>query len=836
MPRRPAPDPFGPAVAASLLAGCLWAQGLASLPGPSAWLGWWLAGLALWWPATAWRPLGAFLLGLALACGHGAYSLSRQLPPALSGSVLLVEGRVSGLPVRTEDRQRFEFRVERGEGPAAVLAGRRLQLAWFDTPGQAAPDLAPGSRWRLPVKLRPPRGVVNPGGFDFERRALERRLAATGHVADPAGARALAGAAGLDALRGRLSDAIGAAVPGPGARFVQALALGDTRGLDDRDWEILRATGLTHLIAISGFHVGLVAGFGTLLARLAWRVLPGLGRRWPRPLGVAAMALLAALAYTALAGFALPTVRTALMIGAVALARLLRRPQGTATSLALATIAVLLVDPLSVLAPGFWLSYLGVAWLLWCLPAGPGQGWLRPYLGAQGVAMLGLLPIGAWFFAQVSLPGPLVNLVGIPWISLGVVPLALLGLGLHPAWPEAAALAWRAAATLMDWLWRGLEAVAAWPGSLAWLPEPTLPAVALALAGVFWLLLPRAVAGKALACLLLLPLLWPVGRRPAQGEAELWLLDVGQGLSMLVLTENHALLFDAGPAPPRGMDFGEAAVLPALRALGVARLDGLVASHGDNDHAGGVPAVLAALPAGERWGPRGWAPPGWRACEAGQGWQWDGVRFTWLHPTPFFPYLRNDSSCVLRIEAGGASALLPGDIGRHVEARLAKLPAAQLRSELLVVPHHGSDTSSSLDFLAAVRPRLALLPVGHDNRFGLPRPIVLARYERYGAPVLDSAGSGAIRLRLGAGGVQVLERLRPDRPRYWRHAPVGVTGYAIGGPPTTKVMRAGTDQGRRLGDGADRGAGDPGAGHHPGAVLEPAAQGSAAAGPGRGGP
>ncbi|MDY0022748.1 ComEC/Rec2 family competence protein, partial [Arenimonas caeni] len=325
-------------------------------------------------------------------------------------------------------------------------------------------------------------------------------------------------------------------------------------------------------------------------------------------------------------------------------------------------------------------------------------------------------------------------------------------------------------------------------------------------------------------------------RRPAQGEAELWLLDVGLGLSMRVLTETHALLFDAGPAPPRGMDFGEAAVLPALRALGVARLDGLVASHGDNDHAGGVPAVLAALPAGERWGPRGWAPPGWRACEAGQGWQWDGVRFTWLHPTPFFPYLRNDSSCVLRIEAGGASALLPGDIGRHVEARLAKLPAAQLRSELLVVPHHGSDTSSSLDFLAAVRPRLALLPVGHDNRFGLPRPIVLARYERYGAPVLDSAGSGAIRLRLGAGGVQVLERLRPDRPRYWRHAPVGVTGYAIGGPPTTKVMRAGTDQGRRLGDGADRGAGDPGAGHHPGAVLEPAAQGSAAAGPGRGGP
>lgn len=836
MPRRPAPEPFGPAVAASLLAGVLWVQGLASLPGPMAWLGWGLAGLPLWAARSPWRPLGAFLVGLALACGHGAFALSRQVSPGLEGRALVVEGRVDGLPVAGDGSLRFALVVQHAEGDAAALVGRRLQLAWFARPGETLPMPAAGSRWRLPVKLRAPRGVVNPGGFDFERRALERRLAATGYVLDAGEARELAGAAGLDALRERLSRAIADAVPGPGARFVQALALGDTRGLDDHDWEVLRATGLTHLIAISGFHVGLVAGFGALLAQAGWRLLPGLGRRWPRPQGVAAAALLAALAYTALAGFALPTVRTALMIGAVAQARLLRRPQGTGRSLALATIAVLLADPLSVLSPGFWLSYLGVAWLLWCLPAVPGQGWLRPYLGAQGVATLGLLPVGAAFFAQASLPGPLVNLIGIPWISLGVVPLALLGLGLQPAWPEAAALAWAAAAALMQGLWQALEAVAAWPWALAWLPEPGFATVLLAVAGVFWLLLPRAVPGKPLAALLLLPLLWPAPQRPPEGEVELWLLDVGQGLSLLVLTREHALLYDAGPAPPRGMDFGEAAVVPALRALGLARLDALVASHADNDHAGGVPAVLAALGVGQRWGPRGGSPPGWRDCEAGQGWQWDGVRFSWLHPTPHFPYLGNDSSCVLRIEARGASVLLPGDVGRHVEARLAKLPPPVIRSELLVVPHHGSDSASSLDFLAAVRPRLALLPVGHENRFGLPKPIVLARYERYGAPVLDSAGHGAIRLRLGAGGVQVIERLRQDRPRYWRHAPAGGTGYAIGGPPTTKVRRAGTDQGRRLGDGADRGVGDPGAGHHPGAILEPAAQGSAAARPGRGGP
>lgn len=833
-PRPGAPRLLGPGVAVAMLAGTLWVQGLAGLPPVAMALAWGLVGALLWLRATPWRWAGAFLVGLCLASLHAGAALAVRLPAAQSGQVFEAEVRISGLPEASDDALRFDARVLAGKGPAATLAGRRLRLAWFTAPGPALPRLAPGSRWRLQLRLRPPRGVVNAGGFDFERRALEQRLAATGVVL--AGEPVARAGAGLDRLREHLSRAIGDAVRGPGARFVQALALGDTRGLDDHDWQVLRATGLTHLIAISGFHVGLVAGFGALLAQGLWRALPGLARRWPRPQATSLCALGFAAGYTALAGFALPTVRTALMIAVVVLARLLRRPQAPAQSLALATLAVLALDPLAVLSPGFWLSYLGVAWLLWCLPPQPGERWWRPYLGGQAVAMLGLLPVGAWFFGQASLPGPLVNLVGIPWISLGVVPLALLGLGLHPLHPPSAALAWQAAATGMQWLWQGLEAVAAWPAALAWLPEPSLAGVALALAGAFWLLLPRGAPGKLLALLLLLPLLWPAPTRPPPGQAEILMVDVGQGLSLVVFTHRHVLLYDAGPAPPRGMDFGEAAVLPSLRARGVRRLDALVVSHGDNDHAGGVPAVRASLPVGRVLAPAAWARPGMQPCLAGQGWDWDGVRFRWLHPTPYFPYLRNDSSCVLHIQARGASALLPGDIGRHVEARLAKLPPPQVRADLLVVPHHGSDTSSSLDFLAAVRARLGLLAVGQDNRFGLPKPIVLARYQRYGVPLLDSAAEGAVRVQLGPAGVTVLERRRRDRPRYWRPVPAGGTGYAIGDPPTAKVRRAGTDQGRRLGDGADHRAGDPGAGHHPGAILEPAAQGSAAARPGRGGP
>jgi competence protein ComEC len=569
-------------------------------------------------------------------------------------------------------------------------------------------------------------------------------------------------------------------VPGERGRFVAALALGDTRGLSDRDWEILRITGLTHLIAISGFHVGLVAGFGALLGRIVYWVAPGLGRRLPRSLGSALLALLLAAVYTALAGFALPTLRTLLMIAAVVLARLARRRPSLPESLCFALVAVLLIDPLSVLAPGFWLSFMGVAWLVWCLPDSPGE-WLKPFLQSQAVAMLGLLPLSVWFFSQASLVGPAVNMVGIPWISLVVVPLALLGLAAEPLCPALADVLWRLSAELMHWLWQGLAWVANWPAALVWLPEPSLAAVCLALLGAFWLMLPRPVPGKPLAALLLLPLLWPALPRPKEGEARLLMLDVGQGLSLLVQTRHHTLLYDAGPAVPGGLDRGEDVVVPALRSRGLSRLDTLVISHGDNDHAGGSAAVLRALPTARVLAPEGWARPGMQACVAGQEWNWDGVRFRMLHPTPHFPYLRNDSSCVLRIETAGATALLPGDIGRHVEARLAKLPRDQVSADVLVLPHHGSDTSSSLDFLAAVRPAWGLVAVGHDNRFSLPRPIVLSRYERYGVRLLDTVNSGATELELGREGVRLIRRSRADAPRYWRDAPRVGSGYAIGG-------------------------------------------------------
>jgi len=764
---RAAPPAFGLACAAALLAGavaCLFLPALA--PPPLRWACL-VLGLAAWgvrWPG---RAAGALLAGFGVAALHAGWALAAQLPNAWEGRQVHVTGQVVGLPEPEARRTRFRLRVD-ADAPEP-LRGRLLQLSWYDDFGATAPGprtaLRPGARWSFQARLRAPRGLANPGGFDAGRHALAQGIAATGYVRAPGLARELSPPAGIDAWRGRMADRIDAAVRSPSARFVRALALGDTRGLDDADWATLRAVGLTHLIAISGFHVGLVAGFCAWAAAGLWWLLPGLGRWLPRPQAAAVAAVVGAAGYAAVAGFALPTVRTLLMIAVVAAARSLRRPLGLWQALSLALLSVLLADPLAVLQAGFWLSFAGVAWLLWCLPGGGRRHWLRDFLSAQGVATLGLLPLGAVLFLQASLAGPLANLLAIPWWSLAVVPLALAGTALEALHAGAGAWAWNAAAGCFDPSWALFERMAASPLALWWLPEPRGWALPLALLGAFWLLLPRGVPGRSLALLLWLPLLHPPRELPGPGGVELHVLDVGQGLAVLVRTAGHALLYDAGPAVRDGYDAGESAVLPALRALGVARLDMAVISHADQDHAGGWPAVRRALPVARALAPAGAPVDADGACEAGQAWRWDGVEFRFLHPPEHFPYLRNEASCVLRIASRHGTVLLAGDIGEVVEWRLLRAPE-QLRAEVVVVPHHGSRSSSSPGFVAATGARLALVAAGHGNRFGHPHGDVVRRWRRHGAEVLATPASGAVRVWLDADGLAVRERRR-WRPRLW---------------------------------------------------------------------
>ncbi len=758
--------PLGVAAAASLLAGTTGCLLLPALP-PWPWLALAFAcGLGLWLRGGRAALAGPLLLGFGLAGLQAAAGLQRQLPPEFEGEEFVLTGRVVELPQVETRRTRFRFRVD-GDAPAP-LRGRLLQLAWYDDWGATEPGprtaLHAGERWRLKLRLRAPRGLRNPGGFDVERHALAQRVSASGYVRDPETARHLAHGSGIDAWRERMSARIADAVARPSSRFVRALALGDTSGLDDADWNILRANGLTHLIAISGFHVGLAAGFFALAARGLWWLWPGLARRWPRTQAAGLAAALGGLLYAAVAGFALPTVRTLLMIVVVVAARLWRRHHSAGDALALAAIAVLLADPLAPLAAGFWLSFAGVAWLLWCLPQAYRHP-LREFLGAQAVATLGLLPLTVVLFGQASLAGPFANLVAVPWWSLVVVPLALLGTALDSLHAGAGAWLWSLSAAAFDLSWPLFEALAKSPFALWWLPEARWFALPLALLGAFWLLLPRGVPGKALALLLWLPLLWPSRGLPAHGEAEIAMLDVGQGLSVLVRTRTHALLYDMGPKIEDGFDAGERVVVPALHALGVRRLDVAVASHGDNDHAGGLQAVLDAFPAGDVLGAPGDPLPETRDCLAGRQWRWDGVRIRVLHPGPYFPYLKNESSCVLRIETAHGAVLLTGDIGEVVERRLLRERPKDVRVRVLSVAHHGSRSSSDPDFVASTGATLALVSAGHGNRFRHPADEVVERWRSAGAQVPVTADTGALRVRLGPR--LTLRTRRGVQPRLW---------------------------------------------------------------------
>ncbi|MDR0181643.1 DNA internalization-related competence protein ComEC/Rec2 [Lysobacter sp. UC] len=761
--------PIGIAAALSFLAGvctCLWLPWLVP---------WWLsliflcvAGRCLWRGVQSSRLReivpGWWLAGMALAGLHAAHALALQLPAAPARHDAVVTGRILDLPEHEPRRTRFLFRVDDNVADAR-LRGRDLRLAWYEDDPARRSALRAGQHWRFDVRLRAPRGLRNPGGADAEKFAMAQRLSAMGYVRSPGTARLLASAHGVDAWRDGMSERIATGVHRPSSRFVRALALGDVRGLADADWTVLRANGLTHLIAISGFHVGLVAGFFALFVRAAWWTWPNLARRVPAPIAAAAASVVGAALYTAMAGFALPTVRTALMIAIVAGLRGLRRRIPAGECLALAAFAMLLVDPLSALSAGFWLSFAGVAWLLWCLPENDGSA-VRDFLSAQGVASLGLLPVAAILFGQASLAGPLANLVAVPWWSLAVVPLSLFGLGLESLHAGAGEWAWKLAAWCFDLSWPLFEWLAASPLSLWWLPESRWFALPLALLGAFWLLLPRGTPGKSLAALLWLPLLWPDRRLPAPGEAELLVIDVGQGQSVLVRTARHTLLVDMGPAVPDGFDAGERAVIPVLHALGVPRLDAAVVSHGDNDHAGGWPAVAALYSAPRLFAPEGIHLPGSRPCLAGAGWTWDGVRFRFLHPPLDFPYLGNESSCVLRIEAEARSALIAGDIGEVIERRLVRERPADVQADVVLVAHHGSGGSSDPAFVAATGATQALVSTGHGNRFGHPRPFVVERWQRAGAAVHDTAMAGALRVRLGRDGVDV-EARRQAHPRLW---------------------------------------------------------------------
>ena len=619
--------------------------------------------------ALAW--FAAFALGAGLCAMHGQTAMDRRPPAALDGTTVRLDVRVVGLSEFRQNGARFTADIERvvgaSEEVADALATRRIALDWYG----GGRSLRSGEVWRFAVRLRPWSRPMNPGDPDEARRALVTGTDVQGVVLASDRPLRLGAPGGLHALRGSISERIVESLGGERARFVAALAVGDTRGLSDHDWERLRQFGLTHLIAISGFHVGIVAGLGVVLVRLFWWWWPTLAHRMRRRPAAAAAALVVATGYAALAGFSLPTVRTVLMIAVVAFVIGRRRRSPTAQPLLLAVAFLVMSDPFALLTPGFWLSCGGVAWLLWCLPGSADPWSPRTFLKAQWVATLGLLPLGAAFFLQVPVAGPLANLVAIPWISLVVVPLSLLGTLLMPVSDTLAKGAWQAGAWAMDAFWWAMGQVPeAWSSS-RWLPEVSGWSLALALLGVAIVLLPRGLCWRYAGALLVLPMLFPPLTLPPRGEFSVTTFTLPRGDALLVRTATRTVLVDAGPEP---VD-----LVRRLRAAGVESIDLRIETRRNAGRLGGAAAVDRAFVLRQHWRAPGTTASvrGTLRCEAGRRWSAEGVAIEALSPTPEAAGTSPDEACVLRVSsASGRVAWLTSDAGRWVAHRLAS-PSAE---------------------------------------------------------------------------------------------------------------------------------------------------------------
>ena len=761
------------------------------------------AGLALLLPGLRWRHraapglllLGLALLGFASTGGRAGWRLAEALPPALEGVPLQLTGVVAGLPQPGPQGTRFVFQVEQAlhDGRPVVVPGR-VSLAWqrgFDgdvlvaAPSQ---EIRAGQRWQFSARLRAPHGNLNPHGFDLELWLFEQGLRATGSVlasgATPP--RLLAEGVGQPVGRARqaVRDAILLRVPDAAAAGVlAALAVGDQAAIGRDDWALFRDTGVAHLMSISGLHVTLFAWLAAGLIGPLWRLSPRLMLAVPAPLAARWGGVLAAGGYALLAGWGVPAQRTLWMLATVALLRSTGLRWPPLLVLLAAAVVVTLGDPWALLQPGFWLSFAAVALLMVsdadaeATPPRAG-GWRAATLDAarrglrtQWVASIGLAPLSLVFFQQVSVVGFVANLLAIPLVTLAVVPLALLGIVLPPLWGLAAAL--------VQGLVAVLQVLAALPFGLWTAAAAPAWAVAAGLLGGALLLMPLPWRLRLLGLPLLLPLLAPPLPRPPQGSFEVLAADIGQGSAVLVRTRGHVLVYDAGPRYGPDTDAGERVLLPLLRARGERRIDGLLLSHRDMDHVGGAAALLQALPVGWLSGSledghplrRAAAVPSQR-CRAGQAWDWDGVRFEILHPAAADDRpgaAPNTLSCVLRVQGGdGRSLLLTGDIEAAQETALAARLGPALRSNVLLVPHHGSLSSSTPEFLAAVAPGTAVVQAGYRNRFGHPAPAVEARYRAAGAALVRSDRCGA--WTWAADGTMRCQR--EAARRYWHHPPV----------------------------------------------------------------
>jgi len=739
-------------------------------------------------PARRFLPIFLpLLLGLLWAAGYGYLGLKQQLPKTLEGADVWVEGEVVGLPVVRDRSQRFELQVlgfdlsEQTQlaGKAVEQSLQKVRINWYQT----SQRVEPGECWRLLLRLKRPHGFANPGGFDYQGWLFQQGIGATGYVREHEGNHRLEKAGYhslLDQWRFQLYQRLSERLDSnPNKGLMLALLMGERGDVSNSRWQLLSRTGTNHLFVISGLHVGFVALCAYLMFfNLSRLLLIGPPRFAAQQVGVCA-ALFSSFIYAAIAGFSLPTQRALIMLVVMLAGRLLRRRVDVWHSYLMALLLVLLWDPLAPQGVGFWLSFGAVGCLLYAFglrtcSRGVWWRWFRPQL----IVFVAFVPVLLFFFQQVSLVSPLANVIAIPIVGLFMVPLCVLMVVLEILLALIDLAVLESLAGLLFWfssyclalLMSFLNLLAELPVA-QWTSSLDLWALLCATVGVLLLLAPRGLPARWLALCCFLPLFGGDENQPRIGAFEMTALDVGQGLAVHIRTRNHHLIYDVGARFNANFDAASAVILPYLRKRGVESLDRVLISHGDNDHAGSLPVLIAGISITQvisGASEKAEAVTDMVACENGFSWQWDQVTFQLMQADSSFWNNENNRSCVLTVSSDSLSVLIPGDIEAQAEAALLEKYGKALRADVLLAPHHGSLSSSSETFLDQVKPSLVIVSSGYRNRFGHPHSKVMARYQQRQIKVLNTANQGALHVsNPQAKKEPVVESYRQIFKRYW---------------------------------------------------------------------
>jgi competence protein ComEC len=692
----------------------------------------------------------------AMACGVAAwytvFNYRSLRLPVETDERALVRATLRSLPERSGSDVsavveyvdvRSAAPVTDGPATSSGVAMRRARLIWA-----GAPELHVGETWELLVAVTSPGGLDNPGGSNAGRSALRDRLHARLRVQKSRLNHPVSVASpGIDTLRERIAVALQARIAErDSAALATALAIGDTRAVSPEQWRIYNATGITHLIAISGLHVTLFCLLMSALARRIWQLTSCL-QRWRRENFAAGCGVLASAGYALLSGFSVPTQRTLIMLTTWHLMRGLARNSSAASAIGVAVVLVLLLDPLAPMSAGFWLSFVAVAVLIHATPAtGGGELDLKALWHTQWRVAVGLLPVTLAVFGSVSLAGLVVNFIAIPVFSLVLVPLLLAATAALALCPPLATLLLQIFVTLHGWIWPLLSAAANVPVAL-WRLQPSGWWYALALPAALLCLLPWRWPQRISAVLALLPAIWPRALMLNEGEYRLTALDVGRSQSVILQTKGHALLFDNGESWDSDGAMTRGVVIPSLRALGVKQLDVVIVPKLDNDRSVGLVALAAEWPIGQLQTSGAEPPPEFKACGTGNAWHWNGVNISAVR----------FGSCALHVSVpNGPAVLLPAELTVVEQAALVATEFGH--ADVIIVPRGGAATGDSASLRSALGARYAVLS---NSRRGADTRTVqgtLAAWRDAGATTLLTAEVGAVQVKGGATAITVHTR------------------------------------------------------------------------------